>query len=299
MIKIANAPCSWGVLEFEMDGEPAGYGQVLDEIRQTGYRGTELGDFGFLPTEPDLLRREISKRDLTLLGAFIPVYLADARAHQDGIEEALMAARLLAAAAGPTPFIVLSDDNCRDERRAFNAGRILPEHGLTDAQWLVFAEGAEAVARAVMVETGLRTVFHHHCGGYVETPQEVDRLLASTDPRLLGLCLDTGHYTLGGGDPIAALNQHVDRVWHVHLKDCHPGIAARAQREGWDYLTAVQHGVFCELGKGSVDFPAFLQRLNFHGYDGWAVVEQDVLAGMGSPKESAQRNRDYLRAIGL
>ncbi|MDW8268629.1 MAG: xylose isomerase, partial [Anaerolineae bacterium] len=111
-------------------GETAGYAQVLDEMRETGYEGTELGDWGFMPTDPDLLRRELARRGLALLGAFVPVALADLDAHDDGEEAALRTARLLAAVAGPTPFIVLADDNGRDPVRTQNAGRVRPEHGL-------------------------------------------------------------------------------------------------------------------------------------------------------------------------
>ena len=105
--------------------------------------------------------------------------------------------------------------------------------------------------------------------------------------------------TLRGGDAIAALKQYANRIWHVHFKDCDPNVVKQSQTQKWDYFESVKHGVFCELGKGDVDFPAIIRELNKQGYDGWIVVEQDVLPGMGSPKESAQRNRDYLRNIGL
>ena len=299
MIKVANAPCSWGVLEFELEGEAAGYTQVLNEIAGTGYEGTELGDWGFMPTDPAQLRNEIHSRGLTLLGAFVPVMLKDPRAHAPGIEVAVRTARLLAETEGRLPFIVLADDNGKHPERTQNAGRIPPELGLSEVEWSIFAEGAEKVAGAVKKETGLRTVFHHHCAGYVERPDEVEMLMKFTDPSLLGLCLDTGHYRFGGGDPIAALRAHKDRIWHVHFKDCHPGIAERSRTEKWNYFTSVQKGIFCELGKGEVDFPLIKSELEKIGYDGWIVVEQDVLPGMGMPRESAQRNRDYLASIGL
>ena len=120
-----------------------------------------------------------------------------------------------------------------------------------------------------------------------------------TDPSVLGLCFDTGHYSFAGGDPLTGLRQHADRIWHVHFKDHSPSVAARSRTEGWDGVQAVEHGVFCELGKGDVDFPAVLAQLRTMNYSGWIVVEQDVLPGMGSPKASAQRNRDYLKSIGL
>jgi inosose dehydratase len=171
--------------------------------------------------------------------------------------------------------------------------------GLAADQWHTYTAGAEKVACAVRDETGLRTVFHHHCAGFVETPAEVQTFLDLTDPDLLGLCFDTGHYRFGGGDPVAGLRRHTGRIWHVHFKDCQPEIAARSRQERWDYLKALHHGVFCELGKGDVDFPAVLAALHEIGYEGWIVVEQDVLPGMGRPKESARRNRRYLSEISI
>jgi len=299
MIHIANAPCSWGVLEFGFEGKTAGYAQVLDEMREAGYAGTELGDWGFMPTDPAQLKRELEARGLALLAAFVPVNLAEQAAHAAGEEAALRTARLLAAAARTTPFIVLADDNGKNPVRTQNAGRIRPEHGLSEEGWRTFAAGAERIARAVRTQTGLPTVFHHHCAGYVETPTEVEKLLALTDPDMLGLCFDTGHYRFGGGDPLTGIRRHGDRIRHVHFKDCHPEVARRARAEGWDYFRAVREGVFCELGRGEVPFAAVKAELERLGYDGWLVVEQDVLPGMGTPKDSARRNRDFLKSIGL
>ena len=299
MIKVANAPCSWGILEFGLEGEAAGYEQVLDEMVATGYAGTELGDWGFMPTEPAQLAREVHSRGLTMLGAFIPVKLKDRSCHAAGIETALRIATLLAGVEGNLPFIVLADENGSDPVRTQNAGRVIPEMGLTEVEWGIFAEGVNKLAEAVKKGTGLRTVFHHHCAGYVETPAEVEKLLSMTDPSLLGLVFDTGHYRFGGGDPLEGLRKHADRVWHFHFKDYHPELGQRSATEGWDYFQSVRSGIFCELGQGGIDFAAIVAELHKMGYDGWGVVEQDVLPGMGSPMESAQRNREFLKSIGL
>jgi inosose dehydratase len=299
MIKIANAPCSWGALEFDLEGEVPGYVQVLDEIVETGYAGTELGDWGFMPTDPKELAAEIHNRNLVLLGAFIPIFLKDPSAHKTGTEVALKTARLMAEVQGSLPLVILADENARTEERRKNAGRVTAEMGLSDAEWQVFAQGATDVAEAVRKVTGLRTAFHHHCAGYVETPAEIEKLMSLTDPGLLGLVFDCGHYRLGGGDPEEGLRKYGQRVWHFHFKDHQPEVAQRAADEGWDYFQAVEHGVFCELGKGDVTFPALMNQLQEFGYDGWGVVEQDVLPGMGAPKESAKRNRDYIRSLGF
>ena len=299
-MKIANAPCSWGVLEFDLAGEAPGYGQVLDEMRAIGYTGTELGDWGFMPTDSARLRDELHARELTLLAAFVAVPLAEPHMHDRGVTAALQYAQLLVEVQGHHswgPYIVLSDDNGTSERRTRNAGRIRTEHGLTAEEWTFFVHGVQYIADIVREETGLGTVFHPHCAGYIETPAEVDRLMQSTSSELVGLCLDTGHYRFGGGEPLELYTRYAERVWHVHFKDCHPEIAARSRAAEWDYFASVGNGVFCELGQGDVDFPAILAALRTQNYDGWIVVEQDVLPGMGSPRESASRNLAYLQSV--
>ena len=299
MIRVANAPCSWGILEFDNQSIAAPYGQVLDEIRQTGYAGTELGDWGFMPTDPARLRDELAARELDLVGAFVPVALADSATHDEGVTTAVRTARLMRDAGASGAFIVLSDDNASVPERERHAGRITAEQGLQEPAWAAFAAGADRVARAVRDDTGLRTVFHPHCGGYVETPQEIDQLMGRTDRSLVGLVLDTGHIMYGGGDPLSVFERHAERVWHVHFKDCDPEVSrdARAQRLG--YLAAVRAQLFGELGTGAVDFAAVNSALMRANYDGWIVVEQDVFPGYGTPQKSALRNRTFLRSLGI
>lgn len=301
MIKIANAPCSWGALEFDLDkkSEEIGYKQVLDEIRETGYLGTELGDWGYMPTDPVRLKEEISKRGLDLLGAFVPVALVDEKQHKKGLESAMRVAQLMYMAGYGNAFVVLADDNASVPIRTMNAGRINSEMGLNEEQWSVFAKGAEEIARSVKKAFGIRTVFHHHCAGYVETPEEIDALMRLTDPSILGLCLDMGHYAFGGGDPIKALTKYKDRIWHVHFKDYDPMAAQESRKIGGDYFDALKKGVFCELGKGNVDFKSIVKHLKNNGYEDWIVVEQDILPGMGNPKKCAKANREYIKSLGI
>jgi inosose dehydratase len=299
VIRVANAPCSWGVLEFDTLVAPTPASQVLDEMAAAGYAGTELGDWGFLPTDPRALSEELARRALTLVGAFVPIAFARADAVDAGLDLALRVARLLAASGAAASLVVLSDDNATVPHRTARAGRIREEDGLRGGEWDAFAARVTRVARAVLDEAGLRSVFHHHCAGYVETPREIDELMARTDPELVGLCLDTGHLTYAGGHPASALAAYGPRIRHVHFKDCDPEIRERARAEAWDYHRAVGGGIFCELGRGAVAFDAIVDALRQRNYSGWIVVEQDVLPGGGTPEASAQRNRTHLRRLGL
>ncbi|HVU47167.1 MAG TPA: TIM barrel protein [Terracidiphilus sp.] len=300
---VGNAPCSWGTLENQDRSESVPFDRMLDELVETGYTGTELGDWGYMPTDPAALHAELDKRNhLVMLGAFVPVALKNAAAHEAGAAVAVKTAKLIAAVATTqSPFLVLADDNGTDPVRTRLAGRVPASAGLSKDEWQTFAAGADRIAREVFDATGLRTVFHHHCAGYVETPDEIATLLDLTNPERLGLVFDTGHYIHGTGkeniDLVAALNRYKERIWYIHLKDIEPTIARRSRAEEWDYFTGMRHGVYCELGKGCADFPALLRWLAAHDYKGYVLVEQDVLPGMGTPKESAQRNREYIRSI--
>ena len=305
MIQIGNAPCSWGTLENQ-EASPIGYAQMLDELKAAGYTGSELGDWGVMPTDGAALKREFDVRGLTLTGAYVPIAFARAEAHAEGVERAVRTAQLLAAAADPAapPFIVLADDACKVPGRLANAGRIGHREMLDDAGWRTFAAGVEAAARAVRERAGLRSVFHPHCAGYVETPQEITCLLAATNPDVVSIVFDTGHYMYGAGrsqadDVIDALNRFRARIAYVHLKDCSPQVAAQARGERWDFLTAVRNGLFCELGQGGVPYADVVRWLRETNYSGFVTVEQDVLPGMGVPYESALRSREYLRTLGL
>ena len=95
------------------------------------------------------------------------------------------------------------------------------------------------------------------------------------------------------------MRKFADRVFHVHFKDFDPAVMAQADANGWGYQQLIANAIFPELGKGAVDFPAVYKALQEIGYDGWIVVEQDMLMGMGSPFESAKRNREYIKTLGL
>jgi len=294
-ISVATAPVSWGIMEVEGWGGQQPFQSVLDEMQAAGYSGTELGPYGYFPTDPKQVEAELGGRGLRLVSAFVPVPLASSERHEAGLHEALKVAELLRAAGAR--LIVLADEMSR--ARMAVAGRADESRdGLNDDQWAAAAEVLTRVAEACR-RMGLDTVFHHHAGTMVETPREVERLLASTDPDLIGLCLDTGHYYYGGGDPVEAVRKYGPRIRHLHLKDIRPAVLDAVRREEVNYIDAVRRDVFCELGEGAVDFPTVVGELTAQGFDGWAVVEQDTDASRPGvkPVESAIRSRRYLREV--
>jgi inosose dehydratase len=298
-IRVGNAPCSWGVVQG-VEGEGYDWRRVLAEIAEAGFSGSELGDWGFMPNEPAGIREELARLDLSMIGAFTPLQLHDATQHARAEAVALRTALLLTAVSGDTaPFVILADDPGDATHRRQFAGRITPEHGLTDSGWEALASGVEAIARAIHDESGLRTAFHHHCGTFVETPAETKRLLDATDPSLVGLCLDTGHYFYAGGDPLELLREYRDRVWLVHFKDCDAALTAQAKAEGWDYVTAIRNGIFCGLGEGAIDHEEFFRDLERGGYDGWIVCENEAPPGRMPALAMAQQDRAYLRGLGI
>jgi inosose dehydratase len=294
-IQLGNSPVSWGIFEFEAIEKKYPYQQVLDEIASTGYSGLELGTWGFLPTDPAALKAELERRRLNLLSAYVPVKLVDAEAHEAGERTALMVGQLLAKLGAKA--IVLADDNGTVPALIAQAGRVSGVR-LSPDEWDVFATGVNRIAHRVHDELGLKVVFHHHIAGYVETAAETRELMDRTDSDLVGLCLDTGHWTYAGGDALACVREYGERVRYLHLKDCNPTIAQQCREQALDYFQATAAGIFCELGQGMVDFPDVFAEMKRLGYDGWAVVEQDVMTDdLDAPQQSARRNREYLANI--
>lgn len=303
--RIAAAPVSWGIFELTTDGgglpDPA---ELFRDMAETGHEGTESGPPGYLGT-PDQARELLQAAGLGLAGTFLPYafsrrdFLERDRAHLEGALEILARAQ----SPGDKPMVLLSDAYLEPARMA-SAGRIQdhPELWLDDDGWRVLHENVNA-AGALCRDAGFGAAFHYHAGSYVETPQEIDRLMEGIDTDVVGLCLDTGHSCFGGGDPVDVVERYGAHIAHVHLKDADLAALDALKADGLGLEKAWERGVFCELGQGGVDLDGCLDRLATAGFDGWLVVEQDRLLAegdtMASLRESAARNRQYLRDRGL
>lgn len=298
---VANAPVSWGVYEADDDKNTA-WPAVLDAISEAGYGGTELGPFGYLPKDPDALAAELSRRGLKLGSSFVPLPLEDASAREQSVKTALEIAGVLARFG--VEHLIIADDE--DPARARAAGRIAADgsQGWSDDQWREACATLDAVARAIDDAFSMKVVVHHHAGTFVETPDEIARLLDGTHKERVGLLLDTGHCLYGGGDPLAVYERHADRTWYVHLKDADADKLKRVRTTSVTMQDAWKDGVFCVLGQGAADFPALLDALRARDYAGWLVVEQDVVPdAQGNldpdPFVAAKQSRVFLKGLGV
>lgn len=292
----ASAPDSWGVLDYPGPSWEQSYQKMLDEMAAAGYTGTELGPYGFFPTDPKILQIELAKRHLKLLGSFVPVTLSDPASADVVIEQVRKVGNLLSTLE--VPFLVLAD--AQSTERDQIAGRVPPDGraGLNAEQWKQVAK-VVAEAAKVTAEYGLDLVFHPHISTYVETPEETERFFDVTSSSGIGLCLDTGHCAYAGGDPVAEAEKYQNILRLVHLKDVDDRVLARVLREKMNFEQAVEAKAFTIIGKGSIDFPAFFRVLASNNYSGWMVVEQDVKFGATDvpPAQSIAASLNYLRGV--
>ena len=145
-------------------------------------------------------------------------------------------------------------------------------------------------------ERGLLVAVHPHHGTVVERPEDVERLL---DVSGVGLCLDTGHVMVGGGDPVALARIAGSRVIHVHLKDVDGTLAERVAAGDVGYHAAVGAGLYRPLGEGDVDVRTVIRTVEESGDAVWYVLEHDEVldhepeAGSG-PLLDARRSLAFL-----
>ena len=294
-LRLASAPCTWGVWERTVDRDdlipPA---RMLETVRDLGYTGIELGPPGYFGDDPEAVAGALNPYGLELVGAFAPLRIADEDGFRDDLTFLDRTIAVMAATGARGPVVLAGDEN---EVRLAAAGR--PEAtratGLRDDD---FRRAADRIERAAdrAAEHGVAAVFHPHTATYIENPEEVAALLEATDPVLVRLALDTGHTIVGGGDPVELARAARDRIAHVHLKDVDPEALARVRTGELTVEQAWGDGLFCPFGEGSVDFPAVLSALQ--GYDGWAVVEQDRVAvqlgDLDTIRDVELRNLDVL-----
>ena len=291
-VRIASSPDSWGVFRADDPGQPP-WSRFLDESAAVGYEGIELGPDGYLPTEADVLRRELGSRGLKVIGANAVGTLHDPTGWPE-IEEIVERRSALLGELG-AEYIVLIGDAHTDPF----TGEQLLEKTLDQDGWARTVEISHRTAE-LSRKNGIQLTFHPHASGHIEYEDQIEEYLEKTDPTLVSLCLDTGHHAYKGGEPVSFMRKHHERIPYFHLKTVHAETLRRVNAESIPIGKATAMGAFCEPAEGVVDFPALRRLLEEIDYDGWAVVEQDMrVQSWDVPLPIAKRTRQYFKDIGL
>ncbi|MER7758301.1 sugar phosphate isomerase/epimerase [Streptomyces sp. NPDC097619] len=293
-IRLGSAPDSWGVW-FPEDPLQTGWERFLDEVAEAGYEWIELGPYGYLPTDPVRLAEETAKRGLRVSAGTVftglhhgPTVWEETWAHVSRIAE-------LTRATGAGHLVVIPSF-WRDDK----TGEVLEDRTLTAAQWSDLARQTERLGREVRDRYGLEIVVHPHADTHVDTPENVARFLHATDPELVSLCLDTGHYAYCGGDSVSLIEEFGERIGYLHLKQVDPRILAEVVEEGLPFGPAVGRGVMCEPPRGVPELGPVLTAAQGLGRELFAIVEQDMYpCPPERPLPVARRTRAYLRSCGL
>jgi inosose dehydratase len=303
-IAVANAPVSYGAFEITVGHDPNvpdGI-SVLDQVAAAGYAGIDLGPVGYLGSGTRL-GELLAERNLGLAGGYLELPYAD----HDALEQALGDLDALldtfdavrSYLPGPPPRPTLADAGSPQRRSQPGRSAGQPSLGLDAGGWRRFAEGlARVVGRCR--DRGYEPTFHPETGTYVEAPWEIGEVLDRSD---IGLCLETGHMMMGGGDPVAMLRDWGDRVNHVHLKDGVHTVMAGIVADGGPATDIWSREAFCELGRGDLDVDAILDGLRGISFGGWLVVEQDILPRSAErfarAAEEQRHNRAFLSQRGM
>lgn len=296
MTRVASAPVNFGI--YQAAGALIGPDELLRSTAEAGYDGVDSGPIGYLGTGSELALR-LDRAGQGLAGGWVDLRYGDAAGFAEdlaGLHAALETFR--SAPADDPRFAPRPTLACPSNPRRFAHPGIPAEPGLAPDTWTAFAARVQRAADLCR-DAGLEPAFHHHLGTDVETVEDVERLLELTD---VGLCLDTGHLWLAGGDPVAALRAWRPRITQVHVKDARRDVQQAVRDDGGDLREVVRRGGFCPLGEGEVDLAGFAGTLRESGYTGWVVVEQDAPAtgqDLGRILADQRANREALRRVGL
>jgi inosose dehydratase len=288
-IRIGTAPDSWGVW-FPDDPGQVPWRRFLDEAAAAGYTWIELGPYGYLPTDPAELGDELASRGLRLSAGtvFTGFHKPDDR-WEDAWAQA-MAVAGLASELGAEHLVVIPD-----LWRSDATEQVLEDRVIDDDGWERLAAGHDRFGRALLETYGMRQQFHSHADSHVGTSAEVERFLASTDGRFVNLCLDTGHFEYCGGDSLALIEAHPDRIGYLHLKQVDPDVLSGVLSDDAPFAEAVRRGVMIEPPLGRPELAPVIERVAAIGSDIFGIVEQDMYGcAIDRPFPIAQRTRRHI-----
>ncbi|MFV0528652.1 MAG: sugar phosphate isomerase/epimerase family protein [Lachnospiraceae bacterium] len=305
-MNICGAPCCWGVDDPKNPYLPP-WQRVLKEAAQAGYRAIELGPYGYLPIDAQIVGEELNKNNLALVAGTIFHDLLDPQNQEnvleavDNICQLIMNPNLpvLPSHPGqkfPAPYLTVMDWG--HDERDYAAGHPDKAPRLSSAEWKQFMNHIRAVCQRA-ASYGVRAVVHPHAGGYLEFADEIEALVQDISYEDAGLCLDTGHLYYSGMDPVAWLTKYAQHLDYLHFKDVDQAVYQEVMQEHIRFFEACGKGAMCPIGSGALDYPGIREKLESIGYAGYITIEQErdprnVEGSLADVKASV----DYLKSVG-
>jgi len=289
-VRLGVTPTLWWNDDFPSIDIGIPFGQCVSEMALAGFQGCSIGHK--YPTDPAELKSALDLRGLRVSEPWVSTYFTISAMEQQTIDAFEERIAFIKAVGGTEMVVAEFGRTSHLLSVALFANRPI----FDDRQWDQLANGLNRLGK-IAAGAGIRLSYHHHMGTGVMTRADVDRLMASTDPDLVHLLLDTGHMVFAGDDPIAAARDYAHRIGHVHLKDIRPEIVSRVREEGLSFQQGIEEGVFTVPGDGAIDFVPVLEALGGAGYQGWLVVEAEQDPAKANPLEYAFKGRAYLREV--
>lgn len=249
------------------------------------FQGTEVG--GFFP-EANILKRELKLRNLKIAGQWFSSFLI-----RDGVQAVSKAFHKHCAYLQEVGASVVVVSEQTYSIQGLDKNVFTGKLHFTDQEWTQLCSGLNELG-AIAERYGLNLVYHHHMGTGVQTVEEVDRLMANTDPGIVHLLYDTGHIFVSDGDYMTLLTKHIDRIKHVHFKDFRNKVMDDCRKEGKSFVQSFLSGLFTVPGDGDIDFTKPFRVLLDSDYKGWIVVEAEQDPSVAHPLEYALKARRYI-----
>ena len=291
-VRIGINPLSWMNDDLPSLGGETPLETALAEGKEIGYEGFELGNK--FPKDGPGLKAKLDEFGLACVSGWYSGFLAE-----DTLDAELQRCQAHMAKLQYNGVKVVVYGECAGTiQGSIDTPLAKRPRFASEALWQAYAQRLNAFGAHLQASYGITLAYHHHMGAYVESPEDVDHLMALTDADKVGLLYDTGHAYFGGAtDPNALLKKHVARVVHVHCKDVRPKVIAQARNDGWSFLNGVLLGTFTVPGDGVIDYDAVLSTLHAAGYQGWLVVEAEQDPAVAPSYAYAKKGYQTLRAI--
>jgi inosose dehydratase len=290
-VRIGINPISWSNDDLPALGGETSLETALSEGAEIGYQGFELGNK--FPKDPAALKAKLAEYGVACVSGWYSGRLAEGTLEQELRDCVAHMSKLQYNGCK----VVVYGEVAGSIQGQIDTPLAKRPRFTSEAQWKGYGNRLSAFGEHLRETYGITLAYHHHMGAYVESPEDVDQLMAVTDPSV-GLLFDTGHAYYGGAkDPAALLAKHLKRVVHVHCKDVRPAVVAQARNDGWSFLHGVINGTFTVPGDGVIDFDAVLSTLHAGGYEGWLVVEAEQDPAVAPSYQYAKKGFDTLKGI--